>query len=266
MMKSGPFLIATLLAKNEEDILEHTLKYHIEEEGIDFIIATDNGSKDKTKKILQKYKEVKIIIDEFGDNHNQSAWVTRMARIASTYDPKWIVHLDADEFWCNLFNLYKYDKKTLLIKVNKFYNHLINSQQFDFETTKFYTTQHNLKYIGIAETPAKVIHRNISDVCIENGNHNIIHNNNIVPTYSEEICVHHYPIRSYSQFERKVRDGAVSLLKLNLVGVGQHWIDWYELYKNKLLHYEFNNIIKNSELFVHKNDCPCWFPTHLIKN
>jgi glycosyltransferase involved in cell wall biosynthesis len=101
MLKTGPYLIATLLVKNEEDILEHSLKHHIEEQNIQFIIATDNNSTDNTKKILKSFKEVKIIIDENGSDHDQSKWVTRMAKLATIYDPKWIVHLDADEFWCN---------------------------------------------------------------------------------------------------------------------------------------------------------------------
>ena len=37
MLKTGPYLIATLLVKNEEDILEHSLKHHIEEQNIQFI-------------------------------------------------------------------------------------------------------------------------------------------------------------------------------------------------------------------------------------
>jgi len=259
MMKNGPFIIATILVKNEEDILEHTLNHHTKLENIDFIIATDNNSSDNTKKLLKKFKQVKLIIDETENNHNQSAWVTRMAKIAIKYQPTWIVHLDADEFWCNLHFLKGYTVRTKYVKVHQILNHFSLSKYFSFDTTKFYCRQDEIKQIGIAETPPKIIHKQFFDFEIENGNHNLLSNPRIDPVYDNKILIHHYPIRSYKQFERKVKDGAESLIKLGLNGVGQHWIDWYELYKNNKLESEYEKFIMNGLDFIN-NKQRSWSP------
>ncbi len=266
MLKNGPFIIATLLVKNEEDIIEHTLTHHINQENIDFIIATNNNSKDNTKNILKKFKEVKVIIDETGTDHNQSAWVTRMANIAMKYQPKWIVHLDADEFWCNLHLLKNYSKEIKYLKINKIYNHICLDKTFSFESTKFYCKQEELINIGIANTPAKIIHKPVGNFIIENGNHNLITDPKMHPIYDDEILIHHYPVRSYKQFERKVKDGAESLIKLGLSGVGQHWINWYELYKNNELEQEYDKFITNGFNFIKSNEPNTWIPFHEFFN
>ena len=49
-------LIMTLLVKNEEEIIETNIRYHIAM-GVDGVIVTDNGSTDKTVEILEKLKE-----------------------------------------------------------------------------------------------------------------------------------------------------------------------------------------------------------------
>ena len=101
-------IVATILAKNEEDIISKNIEHHIEH-GIKHFIITDNNSTDNTKKIAEQYPEVIEIIDEPGDTHSQSKWVTKMAKIACKIKPDWIVHLDADELWCGLNNLKEID-------------------------------------------------------------------------------------------------------------------------------------------------------------
>jgi hypothetical protein len=104
MLAIKPKIIATILAKNEADIIGAMIEHHIEQ-GVSGFIFTDNDSTDRTKEIAGSFKEVLEIIDEPGNNHNQSEWVTRMARLACKFEPDWIIHLDADEFWCGLKHL-----------------------------------------------------------------------------------------------------------------------------------------------------------------
>ena len=47
-------LVMTLLVKNEDDIIEENIKFHLAS-GVDFIIATNNNSTDHTRDILLKY-------------------------------------------------------------------------------------------------------------------------------------------------------------------------------------------------------------------
>jgi len=94
-------LVMTLLLRNEEDILASTIDYHLNQ-GVDYIIATDNLSDDGTPDILESYRQMGVlqVIQESEDNYAQHKWVTRMARLACTeYQADWVINNDADEFW-----------------------------------------------------------------------------------------------------------------------------------------------------------------------
>jgi len=101
-------LVMTLLARNEEDIIEECIKFHLSH-GVDFIIATDNGSIDNTRNIFLKYQKQGVLhlIDEPEHNYNQSQWVHNMILLAKKkYQADWVINVDADEFWfCNHGNL-----------------------------------------------------------------------------------------------------------------------------------------------------------------
>jgi Glycosyl transferase family 2 len=94
-------LALTLLAKNEADVIDANVAYHLAA-GVDFVIATDNASTDGTTEILESYERrgVLHLIHEQGQDMRQGEWVTRMARLAATeFDADWVVHGDADEFY-----------------------------------------------------------------------------------------------------------------------------------------------------------------------
>ncbi|MCL2390454.1 MAG: glycosyltransferase family 2 protein, partial [Endomicrobia bacterium] len=81
---ANPRLIMTILAKNEEDIIERQILFN-KAQGVDAFIVTDNNSSDKTLEIFRKYKDkgwILDIIEEKGENHDQSAWVHRMIILA----------------------------------------------------------------------------------------------------------------------------------------------------------------------------------------
>jgi hypothetical protein len=94
-------LVLTLLARNEADIVDSHVAFHLHA-GVDLVIATDNGSKDATTEILERYERTGRLhlIREEGDDMRQDEWVTRMARLAATeYGADWVINSDADEFW-----------------------------------------------------------------------------------------------------------------------------------------------------------------------
>jgi hypothetical protein len=45
-------LVMTLLVRNEADIIEANLDYHLAQ-GVDFVIVTDHGSSDETVELLR---------------------------------------------------------------------------------------------------------------------------------------------------------------------------------------------------------------------
>ena len=94
-------LVLTLLARDEADIVGANLAYHLNA-GVDFVVATDNRSTDETTDILESYaREGSLhLLREESDAFDQSAWVTRMARLAATeHGADWVIDSDADEFW-----------------------------------------------------------------------------------------------------------------------------------------------------------------------
>jgi hypothetical protein len=94
-------LLMTLLVRDEADIVEHQLAYHLNA-GVDYVIATDHRSRDGTWEILERYARSGVLrlIAEKGKYTRQGAWQTRMARLAATeHGADWVINADADEFW-----------------------------------------------------------------------------------------------------------------------------------------------------------------------
>ncbi|HET8741882.1 MAG TPA: glycosyltransferase family 2 protein [Gaiella sp.] len=94
-------LVMTLLARDEIDVVEAWLEFHLNA-GVDLVIATDNRSEDGTTDVLETYARSGHVrlIREPGEDLRQNEWVTRMARLAATeHGADWVINSDADEFW-----------------------------------------------------------------------------------------------------------------------------------------------------------------------
>jgi hypothetical protein len=94
-------LVLTLLARDEADIVEEWLTFHLNA-GADFVIATDNRSRDGTTEVLERHARDGHLhlLREEGEDLRQDEWVTRMARLAATdFGADWVINSDADEFW-----------------------------------------------------------------------------------------------------------------------------------------------------------------------
>lgn len=224
-LNSNLKIVATILAKDEEDIIGKNIEHHINQ-GVKHFIITNNRSKDKTKNIIESYPEVCEIIEEQGEDHNQSEWVTKMARLACKLKPDWIIHLDADEFWCGLNNLKNIPVR--YVSSPRMFLHPPAGCEFDQIKMRYY-----LDFENFHELPGecKVAHRPDPDIVIKHGNHSFDGINNV--HYANTIWRHHYPIRSYSQFIKKAVEGHESLLRRG--AICDRWKKWYDLYNFGLL-------------------------------
>ena len=223
--KSNIKIIATLLIKNEEDIISKNIEHHINQ-GVSNFIITDNASSDKTRSIIEKYPEVVDIIDEHDNSHRQSEWVTRMARLACKYNPDWIVHIDGDELWCGLNNL-RFIKDSY-VSSTKMFLHPPTNSDFSLSNMKYYL---NFENIPDLDGESKVAHRPDLDVTITFGNHGFTGNPKI--HFTKKIWRHHYPIRSYKQFLNKIQ-GHKALQRRN--SVLDRWKKWHDLNEKNELH------------------------------
>lgn len=222
-------IVATILAKNEADIIADNIEHHLNH-GVTHFIITDNASSDETRTIASKYPEVVEIIDELGDNHHQSAWVTRMARLACKLKPDWIVHLDADELWCGLGNLRK--TPAAYVSSNCMYLHPPINSEFSLSRMRHY-----LDFDGILPGECKVAHRPDENITITHGNHGF--EGLMTPAhYTNTIWRHHYPIRSFEQFSRKAIEGHRSLMRRGVVC--ERWKRWHDLAQENKLRQHFD--------------------------
>lgn len=223
-------LVMTLLARNEEDIIEECIKFHLNH-GVDFIIATDNGSIDNTRNIFLKYQEMGVLhlIDEPSHNYQQSKWVHRMILLAkSKYKADWVINVDADEFWyCNYGNLklaLPDPKKSNVLFVPALQIAPVDGEDFTFKIPE--------KISGFVSGVWKCLHTT------KGYRHNVMGNHDVKmkpfcrrATTSADIIIFHFYVRSYKHYERKIVNGVEALMKNPTVKAGKHIFAEYELYK-----------------------------------
>jgi Glycosyl transferase family 2 len=210
-------LVMTLLARNEADIVDAQVAYHLNA-GVDFVIATDNRSDDGTTEILERYERVGRLhlIRESGNDMRQDEWVTRMARMAATdFGADWVVNSDADEFWWPREGSLKDVLDVVPARfgiVRGCWRHFVPRP----EDGRFFAERMTVRlcepaFSGDKETifhaHQKVAHRARSDVTIEAGNHNA-EAVGLEPLRGwHPIEVLHFSFRSAAQVARKGEGG-----------------------------------------------------------
>ena len=233
-------LIMTLLCRNEEDIIASHLDFHLGQ-GIDFVIAMDNGSEDYTVDILREYEKAGrlLLLHQPEDDFNQGTWVSDMARLAKTkYAADWVINSDADEFWWPVVG----DLKTVLsalpqredvVVVPRFNFVAVTDEKGPFFRRMVTREIISLNSLGLP-LPPKVCHRAYADVLVEQGNHAVSRPSHVMPisnTCPFEIL--HFPVRSYRQFELKIVKGGSAYERNKMLSkeVGQTWRELYSLHK-----------------------------------
>lgn len=233
-------LVMTLLVRDEEDILQQNIEFHLAQ-GVDFIIATDNKSVDSTASILNEYKNKGVLhsIFENNDNYNQHVWVTRMARMASIqHSADWVINNDADEFWWPV----KGSLKETFQNIPPEYN-IVIADRYNFVAIEdisalFY---HNMVYkekvslnpLG-APLPPKVAHRANDRIAVKQGNHSVAGcgPQNAV---SGIIEIFHFPNRNKQQLLNKIIKGGAAYERNEDLSeaIGRTWRELYREYKEK---------------------------------
>jgi hypothetical protein len=244
-------IVMTLLVRNEEDILRANLDFHFSR-GVDFVIATDNLSRDGTPDILREYeKEGRLhMIREEQDDCSQDLWVTRMARLAATqFHADWVINNDADEFWWPLRadlkeTLSQYTMETGVVLCPRL-NFVCRPGcgESPFWEVMLYR-QAEAKNEFDRPLPPKACHRAAPEVQVAPGNHaakNVP--GEVVESSSIEIL--HFPIRFWGQFAKKAKYGGAALGRNTRLSpaVGQRWRVQYEMMQEGKLADYFQNLV-----------------------
>ena len=266
-------LAMSILVRDEVDIIEHNIRYHAAM-GVSHFVVTDNGSKDGTRELLETLSsEFSLtIIDEPSHTIDQDVWVTRMAQsiqAMGTYD--WIIHNDADEFWRpdNGYSLPVAINDALRMagklksqvgilscpRVNMI-GSLEDAQRPNY---RFYHNTHWVKKdIPIAEgnnqwnesltntvarlIPDKVMTRTEGLTSVEYGNHGAEHE--LLIENCHAVTIYHFPVRTFQQFEKKVKNYGESLEKNTRYSENSsmHLRYWYKQFLAGNLKQEYESI------------------------
>jgi len=92
-------IIAVMMVRNEADIIGANLAYHLSL-GIDQILVADNGSTDRTVAILDRFAASgRVHVSRRPGPFLQAATTTELAHEAFRRGARWVLPIDADEFW-----------------------------------------------------------------------------------------------------------------------------------------------------------------------
>lgn len=241
-------LVMTLLVRDEEDIVRENIDYHLSQ-GVDFFIATDNRSEDRTASILKSYEARGLLhyIYEGDDDYNQHAWVTRMARLAHVvHGADWVINNDADEFWWpgvgNLHETFASLPADVNILRARRHNFIaVEQSELPFYHRMIYRDRVSLNPLG-RPLPPKVAHRGHADIVVAQGNHAVkgMDKPQILEGHLE---IFHFPVRSYAQIENKIAKGGAAYANNRELPaeVGQTWRKLYaDLEQDKNLRRHFD--------------------------
>ena len=226
-------VVVTVLARDEADIIDDQVAFHLNA-GADFVIATDNTSRDGTTAILERYARdgVLHLIREPAEGLRQGEWVTRMARLAAEeYGADWVVNTDADEFWWPRGGSLKEVLGAVPQEygvVQGFWRSFVprpdDGQPFAERMTARLAQQAPINDPTSFYRPVvKVAHRADPQVTVARGNHGLADSSFRTLTTWHPIEVLHFPLRAKAQWMRKVElQGDAFTKHIERSGTGYH--------------------------------------------
>ncbi len=240
-----------LLVKNEIDIIEKNIRFH-SKMGVDSFVIMDNNSDDGTyEKLKELSKEFEITLIQNKEPYKQAKFMTYLTKLAKKkYNPNWVINSDADEFWVSKKGL----KKSLQIKGSvlqiprynmTLYKRLNNWWESEYKVVNQVLYKEGEPNIILGKIGRKVIINPKGYLKTNSGNHSAEHLFFWQKKEFREIEIFHYPIRSYEQFEKNIKN-RVALLKIG-AKMGNHYKMWARAYEQNCLKEEFEKIVFSKE-------------------
>jgi hypothetical protein len=238
-------LVLTVLARDEADIIDAQVAFHLSA-GVDFVIATDNASRDGTTEILESYAREGCLhlIREPAEGLRQGEWVTRMARLAATeFGADWVINSDADEFWYPRGHSLKEVFESVPAQygiVNTFWRSFVPRP--DSGEVWWERLVARLSSVAPINDPrsfyrpvVKVAHRAEPDVTVGRGNHDLVHTRSRPLAAWHPLEVLHFPLRSRAQWARKIQlQGDAFTKHIDRMGTGYHLTSYDALQQGRM--------------------------------
>ena len=247
-------LVMTLLARDEADILDAQLSYHLSA-GVDFVIAIDNDSQDGTTDILESYARqgcLHLIREHRDLVANASEWRSRMARLAACeFEADWVMSSDADEFWWPRGG----SLKEVLAAVPEQYG-IVQAFWRSFvprpDDDAFFADRMIVRLSQQApindptsfyRPVIKVAHRADPHVLVACGNHTFFDSSFLPLATWHPLEVLHFPLRSRAQWTRKVQlQGNAFTKHIERAGTGYH-LKGYDALRAGRIHEQYESLV-----------------------
>lgn len=268
-LKKKNRLIMTLLARNEADIIRDNLEYH-RRRGVDFFVATDNGSTDGTREIFAEYEQRGLLrlIDEPGANKDQRSWVNRMGELAvNELGAGIVIHNDADEFWAPASGDLKRDLEAhgdaevyIVERVNVILEDTGGGERYPEDARYAVVSPRvadDLREQAATENiylyrlgPKVAFNTRAGLLRVVQGNHAI---EDAAPELRQKpvdnVRIYHFPIRGRDHFFRKAIENGRAVEQNKRLHETQSWHikQWYAAYREGRLEEEYRKLILDSE-------------------
>lgn len=257
-------VLAIIHTYNEEDIIENTVRYLLDQ-GIDVYIS-DNWSKDNTYQIVDKIRNElenknsnrKIYLDRYPneqpteDVYNWTEQLKKTERISKTMNYDWFIHYDADEIrtspWedRNLLDTIKYVD---YMGYNAIDNTVIDFRITEEDINKNTIFNKNEQYFEIGRRPGhflqiKTWKKNKDIELASSGGHEAKFKNRKV--YPLKILLKHYPLRNVEQALKKIFKDRLPRMEKEKKEKGWH-IQYDNIANKEDFIYEKQNLHKFNE-------------------
>ena len=252
-------LVVTVLARDEADVIDAQVAFHLNA-GADFVIATDNNSRDGTTEIFERFARdgVLHLIREPAEGLRQGEWVTRMARLAAgEYGADWVINADADEFWWPRGGSLKDVLGAVPPEygvVQAFWRSFVprpdDGQPFAERMTARLAQQAPINDPTSFYRPVvKVAHRADPQVTVARGNHALADSPFGTLTTWHPIEVLHFPLRSEAQWKRKVElQGDAFTKHIERSGTGYHLKGYDALQRGRIDEQHASLVVEDAAL------------------
>lgn len=233
-------IVATMVVRNEEDIIAECIRHNLSA-GVNRIIMTLNNSEDATRDIAATFPEV-TIIDEPSNEYQPGVWQTRMARMAFDIGAAWVVPIDADELWTGIANLLRVPGEYGIVLAKCLFNHppttLIKEP---FSCTQMPVFEKDTARSFGEWGSGRFAFRPYPDVEVAMGNDRLENHGQKIATM-RELWVHHYPMRNFERYCKKVELGTEALMRGHSDwSVGLAWRVAYKKLKDGTLFNEYEH-------------------------
>jgi hypothetical protein len=225
-------LVMTLLVRDEADIVAANIRHHLAS-GVDFVVATDNGSTDGTVEILEGFARdgVLDLRHDADDAFDQARITTAMAHLAhERFGADWVLSNDADEFWVGPLGRTVATTPANLLFCRRANRIAAREDAWSFAAARHLVTAPKAEAATelLRPIPPKVLVRAADLLGLTQGCHNA-EMRSARPAAARDLLIRHFPVRGRDHFLRKAMVGGAAYARNRRLDprLGAHWRRWH---------------------------------------